>query len=78
MHGPDEQRYYNLVCIFYGAKPDLREELAQELEAPEERAISCAEEYELVIDSWEAFYKTWRKARASWCLMGPSSDPCIL
>ena len=38
VHGPDEQRYYNLVCIFYGANPDLREELAQELGLPEERA----------------------------------------
>ena len=52
VHGPDEQRYHNLVSIFYGANPDLREELAQELRLSEERAISCAEEYELVIDSW--------------------------
>ena len=41
VHGPDEQRYYNLVCIFYGANPDLREDFAQELGLPEERAISC-------------------------------------
>jgi hypothetical protein len=40
-----------LVCIFYGANPDLREELAQELGLPEDRAISCAVEYELAIDS---------------------------
>ena len=51
-HGPDEQRYYNLVCIFYGANLDAREDLAQELGLPEERAISCQEEHELAIDRW--------------------------
>ena len=52
VHGPDEQRYYNLVCIFYGAQPELREDLTHELGLPEERAISCQEEYELAFDSW--------------------------
>ena len=51
VHGPDQQRYYNLVCIFYRANPDVREELAQELGLPEERAIGCPAEYELAIDS---------------------------
>lgn len=54
VHGPDEQRYYNLVCIFYGANPDFRDDLASDLGLPEERALSCQEEYELAIDSWGA------------------------
>lgn len=54
VHGPDEQRYYNLVCIFYGANPDFRDDLASNLGLPEERALSCQEEYELAIDSWGA------------------------
>lgn len=54
VHGSDEQRYYNLVCIFYGANPDFRDDLASDLGLPEERALSCQEEYELAIDSWGA------------------------
>lgn len=75
VHGPDEQRYHNLVCIFYGAKPDLRKELAQELRLPEERAISCAEEYELAIDSWGGVLQDMGEGMGKLRLMGPSSDP---
>ena len=75
VHGPDEQRYYNLVCIFYGANPDLREELAQELRLPEERAISCAEEYELAIDSWGGVLQDMEGGTGKLRLTGPSSDP---
>jgi len=52
-HGPNLQRYYNLVCLFYGANPEEREDLAVELGLPEERAETCEEEYELAADSWE-------------------------
>ncbi len=52
VHGPDEQRYYNLVCLFYGANPDERLELAQELNLPPERGESCEEEFQLAYDSW--------------------------
>jgi len=52
-HGPDLQRYYNLVCLFYGANPDERDDLAQELGLPEERAETCEDEYALAADSWD-------------------------
>lgn len=52
VHGPDLQRYYTMVCLFYGANPEAREELALELELPEERAESCVEEFQLAYDSW--------------------------
>ncbi len=52
VHGPDLQRYYTMVCLFYGANPEAREELAIELELPEERAETCPEEFELAYDSW--------------------------
>lgn len=52
VHGADLQRYYTLVCLFYGADPDSREAFARELELPEERAETCAEEFELANDSW--------------------------
>lgn len=51
-HGPDEQRYFNTVCLFYGADPDTRDEFAKELELPEERAESCEDEFALASDSW--------------------------
>jgi hypothetical protein len=51
-HGPDEQRFYNTVCIFYGADPDLRDDFAEDMGLPEERADICIEEFELAWDSW--------------------------
>lgn len=53
-HGPDEQRYFNTVCLFYGADPDGREEFAQDLELPEERAEGCEDEFALAADSWHS------------------------
>ncbi len=52
VHGPDEQRFYNTVCIFYGGDPDARDDFASDMELPEERAESCEEEFQLAIDSW--------------------------
>ncbi len=52
VHGPDEQRYYNLVCLFYGANPDERDDLAADLDLPEERAEYCEDEFALANDSW--------------------------
>ena len=52
VHGPDEQRYYNTVCIFYGGNPDAREEFAESLELPEYRAESCPFEFDQADSSW--------------------------
>lgn len=51
-HSLDMQRYYNLICLFYGANPDEREDLAIELELPEDRAARCPDEFALASDSW--------------------------
>lgn len=53
-HGPDEQRYFNTICIFFGADPDGRAELAEELALPEDRAESCPDEYDQAADAWGA------------------------
>lgn len=53
-HGPDEQRFYNTVCIFYGGNPDAREDFAASFDLPEERAEMCPWEYEQAADSWGA------------------------
>ncbi len=52
VHSPDERRFYNTVCLFYGADPDARTDFAEELDLPEERADSCPEEFDLAIESW--------------------------
>ena len=52
VHGPDEQRYFNHICLFYGANPEAREDLVIDLGLPEERAASCEEEYDLAANSW--------------------------
>lgn len=52
VHGPDEQRFYNTVCLFYGANPDAREDFAIDLGLPEDRALTCPEEFALAQDSW--------------------------
>lgn len=52
-HGPDLQRYYNLVCQFYGGDVDARADLAEELDLPHDRAEGCAEEFDLAFDSWD-------------------------
>lgn len=56
LHGPDEQRFYNHVCLFFGANPDDRDDLAADLGLPEERAETCPEEYDQAADSWGAIF----------------------
>ncbi|WP_299688922.1 DUF4344 domain-containing metallopeptidase [uncultured Tateyamaria sp.] len=54
VHGPDEQRFFNTVCLFYGANPQARDGFAADMGLPEERADTCPEEYDLAMDSWGA------------------------
>jgi hypothetical protein len=61
-HGPDLQRYYNLVCQFYGADVDARAGLADELDLPQDRAEGCEEEFELAYDSWAPIFTELRDA----------------
>lgn len=54
VHGPDEQRYYNHICLFVGANPKERNQLAIDLELPEERLEYCPEEFDQAYASWGA------------------------
>lgn len=54
VHGPDLQRYFNLVCIFYGANPDERADVADDLGLPADRADYCPDEYDQADHSWGA------------------------
>ncbi len=37
VHGPDLQRFYTFVCLFYGGNPDQRDGFAEDFELPEAR-----------------------------------------
>lgn len=52
VHGSDRQRYFNLVCLMYGANPEERGDLAEELGLPDARAQTCEDEYTLAAYSW--------------------------
>lgn len=52
VHGPDLQRFFNLVCLFYGAKPKQREGFASDFRLPGARRDGCEDEYGLAFDSW--------------------------
>jgi Putative metallopeptidase len=51
-HAQDMARYDNLVCLFYGAKPDRRDDLAEDLGLPAERKALCPEEFALAAERW--------------------------
>ena len=54
VHGPDEQRFYNTVCIFYGGNPEERQDFAADLDLPEDRAEICPFEFEQADAAWGA------------------------
>ena len=53
-HSLDIQRYYTVVCLFYGANPEERAQLAEDLELPADRAERCPDDYAQASDSWYA------------------------
>lgn len=52
VHGPDEQRFYNTVCLFHGSNPDVFDDYAEDMGLPEERADYCEFEYEQAENAW--------------------------
>ncbi len=52
VHGPDWQRYYNFVCLYYGADPENREDFANDMGLPRDRMESCVDEQDLASRSW--------------------------
>lgn len=51
-HGLDQQRYYTLDCLHYGADPAARAGTADKLELPEDRRQTCPSEFQLAEESW--------------------------
>lgn len=53
VHSLDLQRYYAVVCLFYGANPEGRRQLAVDLKLPEEKLESCPYEFESARGAWD-------------------------
>lgn len=51
-HDLDMQRYFTILCLYYGADPSVRQAIASDQELPEERQQTCPEEWELAEASW--------------------------
>lgn len=63
-HGPDMQRYYNIVCLTYGGAPERREDFAKKMELPDERAEICESEFMLAKESWAPVIKRIEDAKS--------------
>lgn len=55
VHSPDERRYFTYLCLYYGGAPEEREALAIDFGLPEDRAATCADEFDLAAGSWGVF-----------------------
>lgn len=53
VHSLDIQRYYSVVCLFYGANPEQRKQLATDLALPAEKLDSCPSEYASARSAWD-------------------------
>ncbi|MCF6315452.1 MAG: DUF4344 domain-containing metallopeptidase [Marinosulfonomonas sp.] len=62
-HGPDMQRYYNIVCLTYGGAPKRRAAFAEEMRLPEDRAEICEDEFALAKNSWDPIIKRMADAK---------------
>lgn len=66
-HGLAAQRFYNILCLAYGAYPDVFQYVLGEqyLHLPKERARRCAHEYKRLVRAFDA-------------LIVPHMDPALL
>jgi Putative metallopeptidase len=53
VHGTPAQRFYNLLCIAYGADPQLFGDMVEKGDLPKERADDCKDEYRQVAHAYE-------------------------
>jgi hypothetical protein len=55
IHGAPEQRYYNLLCLAYGAEPTVFADVVAKGYLPKNRAINCNREYNQVAYGFREF-----------------------
>jgi len=76
-HSLDLQRYYNLICLFYGADPAARGDFVAEIELTEKLAERCDAEYAQVDQAWGALLESaeYQQGAAGLVMQGDASDP---
>jgi putative metallopeptidase DUF4344 len=52
-HGLDPQRAYNIICLMVGSDPDQFDDLAAEVNLPEDRRETCMGDYSNASWSWQ-------------------------
>jgi len=52
-HGLDLQRAYNIICLMVGSDPDQFDDLAKEVNLPEDRRETCIGDYSNASWSWK-------------------------
>jgi Putative metallopeptidase len=53
VHGTPAQRFFNLLCIAYGADPQLFGDIVEKGYLPKDRAEGCDDEYQQVAQAYE-------------------------
>lgn len=60
-HLLQEQRFFNSLCMVYGANPDKHQNIVDNGYLPQERAVRCPSEYQRTAGSWSDLLAPWRK-----------------
>lgn len=75
-HGLDQQRFYSILCLFYGAKPDTRQDIADREGLPADRQETCPGEYQLAEDSWGPVLDDIQpKGKGDWLFLSIGTKP---
>jgi hypothetical protein len=53
VHGLPQQRFYNLLCMAYGANPEIFKDIVDNKYLPKERAANCPREYQQVRSAFQ-------------------------
>lgn len=61
-HALNQQRFYNLVCMLYGANPEKYQDLVTQLKYAESRLGSCQVESESIMANWKRLLEPYLKA----------------
>lgn len=75
VHGASAQRFYNTVCLFYGADPDTRDDFAADMDLPKDRAETCPEEFALADESWGPVLDELAEAQGHALTLGEGAVP---
>lgn len=52
-HSLDQQRFYNILCLLYGANPEKYKGMVSPEILPEDRAVRCPDEAKKIAGAWE-------------------------